>query len=54
MLFRENRKEVHEVENPNDTPSDFLRIELKTEPVNDKSLRGKFHRCAPTRLNQHG
>lgn len=37
-------KEVHEVENPNDTPSDFLRIEFKTEPVNDKSLRGKFYR----------
>jgi hypothetical protein len=37
-------KEVHEAENPNDTPSDFLRIEFKTEPVNDKTLRGKFHR----------
>jgi hypothetical protein len=37
-------KEVHEVENPNDTPSDFLRVEFKTEPVNDKTLRGKFHR----------
>ncbi len=37
-------KEVHEVENPNDTPSDFLRVEFKTEPINDKTLRGKFHR----------
>lgn len=37
-------KEVHEVENPNDTQSDFLRVEFKTEPVNDKALRGKFHR----------
>jgi hypothetical protein len=37
-------KEVHEVENPNDTPSDFLRVEFKTEPVNDKTLRGKFYR----------
>src|SRR5262249_38081164 len=35
--------EVHEVENPNDTPSDFLRIEFKTEPVNEKSLYGKYH-----------
>lgn len=37
-------KEVHEVENPNDTPSDFLRIEFKTEPLGDQKLRGKFHR----------
>ncbi|MGH9768495.1 MAG: hypothetical protein ACREAB_13775 [Blastocatellia bacterium] len=35
-------KETHEVENTGDTPSDFLRIEFKTEPVNAKSLRGKF------------
>ncbi|MDX2029590.1 MAG: hypothetical protein SF339_02905 [Blastocatellia bacterium] len=37
-------REVHEVENPSDTPSDFLRVEFKTEPVNEKSLHGKFHR----------
>lgn len=37
-------KEVHEVENPNDTPSDFLRVEFKTAPDNDKPLRGKFYR----------
>ncbi len=37
-------KEVHEVENPNHTPSDFLRVEFKTEPLNDKTLRGKFYR----------
>jgi hypothetical protein len=37
-------KEVHEVENNNDTPSDFLRVEFKTEPINGNSLRGKFHR----------
>ena len=37
-------KEVHEVENPNDTPSDFLRVEFKTEPLGDNKLRGKFHR----------
>lgn len=36
--------EVHEVENPNDTPSDFLRVEFKTEPVGRKSLRGRFYR----------
>lgn len=37
-------KEVHAVENPTATPSDFLRVEFKTEPVNDQSLRGKFYR----------
>ncbi|HMV51285.1 MAG TPA: hypothetical protein PLD20_32345 [Blastocatellia bacterium] len=37
-------QEVHEVENLSDTPSDFLRIEFKTEPVNANSLRGKFFR----------
>jgi len=37
-------KEIHEVENLSDLPSDFLRIEFKTEPLNEKSLRGRFHR----------
>jgi hypothetical protein len=38
-------KEMHEVENPSDTPSDFLRVEFKTEPdANQNSLRGKFFR----------
>jgi hypothetical protein len=37
-------KEVHAVENTTDVPSDFLRVEFKTEPVNQKSLQGKFHR----------
>lgn len=35
-------KETHEVENTGDTPSDFVRIEFKTEPVNARGLRGKF------------
>jgi hypothetical protein len=36
-------KETHEVENPSDTASHFLRIELKTEPAKDpNTLRGKF------------
>ena len=35
-------KETHEVENTGDAPSDFVRIEFKTEPVNARSLRGKF------------
>lgn len=37
-------KEVHEVENPNDTPSDFLRVEFKTGIDTDIPLRGKFYR----------
>ncbi|HZS07682.1 MAG TPA: hypothetical protein VFD58_22795 [Blastocatellia bacterium] len=37
-------KEVHEVENPNDTPSDFLRVEFKTAPDTEHPLRGKFYR----------
>ena len=37
-------KETHEVENPNDTPSDFLRVEFKTAPDKDQPLRGKFYR----------
>ena len=37
-------KEVHAVENPTDIPSEFLRVEFKTEPINQNSLRGKFHR----------
>jgi len=37
-------KEVHAVENTTDVPSDFLRVEFKTEPINQKSLQGKFHR----------
>jgi len=37
-------KEHHEVENQSDLPSDFLRVEFKTEPVNEKSLKGRFYR----------
>ena len=36
--------ENHEVENLSELPSDFLRVEFRTEPVNDKSLRGRFYR----------
>ena len=36
--------EVHTVENTTDTPSDFLRVEFKTEAVNENSLKGKFYR----------
>jgi hypothetical protein len=36
--------EVHEVESLSDTPSDFLRVEFKTEPAGRESLRGRFYR----------
>jgi hypothetical protein len=39
--------EVHSVENPTATPSDFLRVEFKTEPLEVASLRGKFFREEP-------
>jgi hypothetical protein len=39
-------KEVHEVENTSDLPSDFLRVEFKTRMIDEKTLRGRFHREA--------
>jgi hypothetical protein len=45
-------KEVHEVENTSDLPSDFLRVEFKTRMVDEKTLRGRFQREAwPTGEN---
>ena len=38
-LFR-GVKETHEVENQSPLPSDFLRIEFKTDPVEPRTLRG--------------
>jgi hypothetical protein len=35
-------KETHEVESLSDKPTDFLRIELKTVEVADKTFRGRF------------
>ena len=35
-------EETHEVENLSDRPSEFLRVEFKTDPVDPRSLRGKF------------
>jgi hypothetical protein len=37
-------QELHEVENKSDAPSDFLRVEFKTDPVNEKSLKGRYYR----------
>lgn len=38
-------RETHEVESLSDTPSDFLRVEFKTEPGRDpNTLRGKYFR----------
>lgn len=36
--------EFHEVENLASLPSDFLRVELKTDPQEPRTLRGKFFR----------
>lgn len=33
-------REIHEVENPNDAPSEFVRVELKTDPINDRLREG--------------
>ena len=38
--------EVHAVENTTAAPSDFLRVELKTEPLEERTLRGRFFRAA--------
>ncbi|MGD9904934.1 MAG: hypothetical protein AB7U83_15825 [Vicinamibacterales bacterium] len=40
-------EEVHSVENPTDVPSEFLRVEFKTVPLDEASLRGKFFRDDP-------
>jgi hypothetical protein len=41
--------EVHEVENTSSVPSEFLRVELKTQGKEPASFRGKFMRpAAPT------
>lgn len=37
-------QEHHEVENQSDLPSDFLRVEFKTEPLEEKSLKGRYYR----------
>ena len=37
-------KEVHAVENTTAAPSDFLRVEFKTEPLEEPTLRGRFFR----------
>lgn len=37
-------QEHHEVENQSDVPSEFLRVEFKTDPIGEKSLRGRFYR----------
>ncbi len=36
--------EIHEVENTSTLPSEFLRVELKTDPRDPRTMRGKFFR----------
>ena len=40
-------KEVHEVDNQSALPSDFLRVEFKTDPLESALLRGRYFRGAP-------
>lgn len=40
--------EIHEVENTSALPTEFLRVELKTDPKDPRTLRGKFFRAAPS------
>jgi hypothetical protein len=37
-------EEIHEVENTSELPSEFLRVEFKTEPKGVTTLKGRFHR----------
>jgi hypothetical protein len=39
-------QELHEVVNTSPLPSEFLRVEFKTEPKNEMSLKGRFFREA--------
>jgi hypothetical protein len=39
-------QELHDVVNTSDLPSEFLRVEFKTEPKNELSLKGRFFREA--------
>jgi hypothetical protein len=36
--------EIHEVQNTSELPSDFLRVEFKTDPINEKTLKGRYYR----------
>jgi len=40
-------EDIHEVDNPNDEPSDFLRIEFKTRPISVLTCNGGFHHEPP-------
>ena len=46
-------QEVHEVDNPNPVATEFLRVELKTQPRDPASIRGKFERPATARPVLH-
>jgi hypothetical protein len=40
-------RETHEVDNPNDAASEFVRVEFKTEPLDERTLNGRYHREQP-------
>ena len=37
-------EEIHEVENTSELPSEFLRVEFKTDPKDARTLKGRFFR----------
>ena len=45
--------EVHEVENTSELPSEFLRVEFKTDPKDVKTLKGRFFRETPADGQNH-
>jgi hypothetical protein len=45
-VFRGLENEFHRVENRSDLPSLFVRVEFKTDPKDDTTLRGRFSRDA--------
>lgn len=49
FLVYKGIKEVRAVENPTTTPSDFLRVEFKTQPLEKASLRGGSSATSPRR-----
>ena len=43
--------EIHEVENLSELPSEFLRVEFKTDPKDVRTLKGRFFQAVPSGQN---
>ena len=46
VLIFSGIEEIHEVENTSELPSDFLRVEFKTDPKDVRTLKGRYFRPA--------